>query len=183
MTTDENPQAPAARTKSRLTTALPVIVGLGLLVLVTYALLSSDDGRPQPGDYAPDFTLTLFDGLEMSLKDLHGQVVVLNFWASWCTSCRQEAPELQKTWEMFEDQGVTFLGVTFKDAGDASRDAAREAGITYPNGIDVKNRISSAYGVSAVPETFIIDREGKIVWFHAGAVNAETLVEQLAQVP
>ena len=180
--TDQAPKAPVAHRKSDVSTVISGIVGLVLLALLAYAFLSSGGGRPQPGDPAPDFTLVLFDGSEVSLSDLRGQVVVLNFWASWCLPCRQEAPALQRAWEMYEDKGVVFLGLTYKDAENASRDFVEEFGITYSNGIDPKFRIGRDYGVTAVPETFVIDRDGKVVWFHIGEVSLDALTEQLAQL-
>ena len=182
MIDDEMSEGHVVRRRNTVSTVVSVVVGLGLLALVIYAFLSSRGGRPQPGDPAPSFSLALLDGSEVSLNDLRGQVVVLNFWASWCLPCRQEAPELQRAWEMYEDRGVIFLGVTFKDAEDVSRDFIQEFGLTYPNGIDLKGRISRSYGVIAVPETFIIDGDGKIAWFHIGEVSADALAEQLVQL-
>ena len=187
MTGDNPPQAPVtgplpAAPKSQASTALPIVAGLIVLILVTRAFLSSSGGRPALGEPAPDFALTLFDGSEVSLSSMRGQVVVLNFWASWCAPCRQEAPELQRAWELYREKGVAFWGVTFKDAPNASQAFVQEFGITYPNGIDSQGRLRRAYGVSAVPETFIIDREGKVAWFHAGPLKADALVEQLAQL-
>ncbi len=155
-------------------------VGLVLLALLTYGLLSSrDGGRPKRGELAPGFTLGLLDGSELTLADLRGQIVVLNFWASWCSPCRREAPALQNVWETYKDQGVVFVGVTYQDAKDASLAFISEYGITYPNGVDEKGRISRDYGVVAVPETYIIDREGRLTWFQIGEVREEALVEVL----
>ena len=157
-----------------------------LLALLTYGFLSSrEGGRPQRGEFAPDFSLTLLDGAdqgrpsEISLADLRGQVVVLNFWASWCSPCRREAPALQRVWEAYQDRGVVFVGLTYHDVEGASLAFIKEYGITYANGVDEMGRISRDYGVTAVPETFIIDREGRVAWFQIGEVQAETLTRQL----
>jgi DsbE subfamily thiol:disulfide oxidoreductase len=131
---------------------------------------------------APDFALTLLDGSEISLVGLRGQIVVLNFWASWCSPCRREAPALQRVWEAYRDQGVVFVGVTYQDAEAASLAFIEEFGITYANGVDAMGRISSEYGVTAVPETYVIDRDGRLVWSQIGEVWEETLVEQLARL-
>jgi cytochrome c biogenesis protein CcmG/thiol:disulfide interchange protein DsbE len=119
------------------------------------------------------------DGSEITLSDLRGQVVVLNFWASWCAPCRREAPAFQHVWETTHDQGVVFVGVTYHDVPDASLSFIEEYRITYPNGADEMGRISSAYGVSAVPETYVIDREGRLAWSQIGEVQAEALIRQL----
>jgi cytochrome c biogenesis protein CcmG/thiol:disulfide interchange protein DsbE len=179
--TDQQPAGtPEVHPKSNLSTRLSVAVGLVLLVLLSYGFLSSrGSGRPQRGELAPDFALTLLDGSEVTLADLRGQVVVLNFWASWCSPCRREAPALQETWATHKDEGVAFIGVTYQDAQGASQRFIQEFGITYPNGMDEKGRISRAYGVMGVPETFVIDRDGKVVWFQIGEVRAEELARQL----
>ncbi len=181
--TDQEPSGlPEVSPKSNLSTRLSVAVGLVLLALLTFGFLSSRDGRPQQGELAPDFALVLLNGSEVSLADLHGQIVVLNFWASWCSPCRREAPALQETWAMYEDQGVAFVGVTYQDAKGASQKFIQKFGITYANGTDEKGRISRAYGVVGVPETFIIDQDGKVAWFQIGEVQAKDLVRQLERL-
>jgi cytochrome c biogenesis protein CcmG/thiol:disulfide interchange protein DsbE len=165
--------------KRSLASILWLIVPLAVVGLLAFGFLSSGRSRPQPGEPAPTFTLSLLDGSEVALRDLQGQVVVLNFWASWCDPCRREAPNLQQVWEQHQGQGVTFLGVTFRDAKGASQAFIERYEITYPNGVDERGRISQAYGVVAVPETFIIDREGKIAFVHVGEVRAEALEQDL----
>ena len=183
MTDQESLETPEIRPKGNWATRLPVVVGLVLLALLAYGFLSSrEDRRPQRGELAPDFSLTLLDGSEVTLAGLRGQIVVLNFWASWCSPCRREAPVLQRVWETYKDQGVVFVGLTYHDAEGASLAFIQEYGITYANGVDEMGRISRDYGVTAVPETFIIDREGKIAWFQIGEVREETLVQQLERL-
>ncbi len=161
---------------------ISVVIGVGLLALLAFALLSPDGGRPQPGEPAPDFSLTLLDGSEISLSDLRGQVVVINFWASYCGPCRQEAPELQAVWERYKGAGVVLLGLSYKDAEDASRAFLEDLGITYLNGADRRGKIGRAYGITAVPETFVIDAEGKVAWLRIGEVQAGELAQQLADL-
>ena len=180
MTDRETPEAPETGPKRNLSTHLTIAIGLVLLALLTYGFVSSrHGGRPQPGELAPDFSLTLMDGSELALSELQGQVVVLNFWASWCSPCRREAPAFQSVWESTKDQGVTFVGITYLDAKDASVAFIEEYGITYPNGVDEMGRISDDYGVAAVPETYVIDREGRVTWFQIGEVQADVLVREL----
>ncbi len=173
---------PEVPKRGNISTVVSAAVGLVLLALLTFGFLSSNSGRPQQGEPAPDFSLVLFDGSEVSLADLRAKIVVLNFWASWCTPCRREAPALQEVWETYQDKGVVVLGVTYHDAKGASQEFIQEFGITYANGADEKGRISRAYGVVAVPETFIIDRDGRVAWFQIGEVEAETLVQQLERL-
>jgi cytochrome c biogenesis protein CcmG/thiol:disulfide interchange protein DsbE len=168
--------------KGSLTALVSTLAGVALLILLAFALLSPPDGRPALGDPAPDFSLDLFDGSQVSLSDWRGQVVVLNFWASWCVPCRQEARDLQEVWERYKDRRVVVLGVSYKDAEDASRAFIEEFGITYFNGADLRSKISRAYGVTGVPETFLIDAAGKVAWFHVGQVTADLLTSELAQL-
>jgi cytochrome c biogenesis protein CcmG/thiol:disulfide interchange protein DsbE len=168
--------------KSCITPFISAAVGLGLLALLAFALFSPGGGRPQPGEPAPDFTLTLLDGSQTSLSDLRGQTTILNFWSSWCEPCRQEAPALQTIWETYRDKGIVLLGVSYKDAPDVSRAFVQELGLTYPNGADPRGRISRAYGITAVPETFIIDSQGQIAWYYIGQITAAELTQRLAQM-
>jgi len=173
------PSAPSASRKRDLSSILWVAVPLAIVGLLAFGFLSSGRGRPQPGEPAPEFSLALLDGSQIALRDLRGQVVVLNFWASWCDPCRREARDLQQVWEQYQDRGVAFLGVTFHDAKDASQAFVERFGLTYANGIDERGRISQAYGVVAVPETFIIDRDGDIAFVHVGEVQAEMIAQDL----
>ncbi|HIP71854.1 MAG TPA: TlpA family protein disulfide reductase, partial [Anaerolineae bacterium] len=94
---------------------------------------------------APDFTLTSFDGETITLSELRGQVVIINFWASWCPPCREEAPYLEATWRKYKDQGVVFIGVDYVDTETAALAYIEEFDITYFNGPDVGTRISYDY--------------------------------------
>ncbi|MCZ7574411.1 MAG: TlpA family protein disulfide reductase [Ardenticatenaceae bacterium] len=124
---------------------------------------------------APDFSLTRFGtGETVRLSDLRGQVVVLNFWASWCPPCRQEAPTLERIWREYKDRGVVFVGI---DIWDTDADAARflqEFGITYPNGPDPNGEIAIEYGLTGIPETYFITRDGMIAQKAIGIVPEET---------
>jgi cytochrome c biogenesis protein CcmG/thiol:disulfide interchange protein DsbE len=183
MTDREPSEIPKARKNGNLSASVSMAVGLALLALLAYGFLSSrGGGRPQRGELAPGFTLALFDGSEVTLADLRGKTVVLNFWASWCSPCRREAPALQRVWETYKDQGVVFVGLTYHDARGASLAFIKEYGITYPNGVDEKGQISHEYGVTAVPETYVIDREGRLAWFQIGEVQEETLVRELERL-
>jgi len=128
---------------------------------------------------APDFALTLFDGRMVRLSDLRGQVVVINFWASWCTACRQESPVLEWAWETYRSSGVVLIGVNVWDRREDALAMVRAFGKTYPNGPDPSGRILQDYGVTGIPETFLIDRAGRIVLKHLGPVTRDLLVRQL----
>jgi cytochrome c biogenesis protein CcmG/thiol:disulfide interchange protein DsbE len=138
----------------------------GLLVLLFLGLLRTQQGPVKEGEPAPDFTLTTFNGQQYQLSDMHGKVVVLNFWASWCKPCEQEAADLEAAWRAYQPSGdVVFLGVAWTDTERKSLDYLDRFGITYPNGPDLGTRISQAYRTTGVPETYIIDKNGNLASF------------------
>ena len=128
---------------------------------------------------APSFTLALFDRGTISLKDLKGKAVLLNFWASWCVPCRAEAHTLESAWQKYKDRGVVFLGVNIQDKEEDARAFMKEFGSSYLNGSDTSGKIAVDYGVWGIPETFFIDPQGKITYKHAGEIGAQTVAAKL----
>lgn len=135
--------------------------------------------EPRPAD---DFTLPLFDGGSIQLSELRGQVVVLNFWASWCPPCRQEARDLENAWQALRDEGVVFIGINIWDDRDDALAFIEEFGVTYPNGPDESNSIPVDYGLTGIPETFVIDAEGRIAAKFIGPITAPALIETVRSV-
>ena len=173
-----SPEVPAARRKGLSPATLFMLVGFVTLgIIVALALLRQTRAQPTEGP-APDFAFTTFDGENYQLSDLRGKVVVLNFWASWCAPCRDEAPEFESAWKHYEPSGdVVFLGVAYADNGVRSLEFLDEFGISYLNAPDLGTRISALYGVRAVPETFVIDQEGKVAEFLIAGVTESQLRE------
>ena len=134
---------------------------------------------PLIGQPAPPFTVTLFDGKTLSLADLRGKVVFLNFWASWCPPCRAEARELEAVWQRYRDKNIVFLGIDIQDTEKEAFAFLKEFQITYPNGRDVSGKISIDYGVWGIPETFLIDPEGRITYKHVGGLGSPIIVAKL----
>ena len=145
--------------------AVAVVVGLLALFALGLAVAGQQGRRPEPGSPAPAFTLVLYDqhraGLPktVSLADLRGKPVVLNFWASWCIPCREEASALEAAWQRYKDQ-VVFLGANWLEIDSAALPYLAQQGITYANGFDQQQQVARAYRITGVPETFFIDRNG-----------------------
>lgn len=143
-------------------------VGL-LLILVAIQLVKSQEGAIQVGQKAPDFVLTTFEGNQIDTAQLRGKVIVVNFWASWCNPCELEAADLQAAWENYEPTGdVLFLGVDWTDTDNEAMAYLKKFSITYPNGPDLGTRISQAFRTTGVPETYVIDQEGTLVYAKFG---------------
>lgn len=138
------------------------------------ALPSVLEGKP-----APSFALETLDGEKVSLADLRGSPVVLNFWATWCTPCLQEHPLLLEAARRYTSRGVTFLGVLYGDEPPAARTYLKKHGSAYPTLLDPAHRTAIDYGVGGVPETFFIDRNGQVVLKVSGPVTPDTLVGTL----
>lgn len=164
---------------------LGLVFGLGVPLLAVLAFGFTRDPReiPSPliGRPAPAFAVTLTDGREVALADLRGKVVFLNFWASWCPPCRAEARDLEAAWQRHRGEDVVFLGVNMQDREEAAREFLREFGVTYPNALGGGNRVAIAYGVWGIPETFFLDREGRITYKHLGALGTETIHAKLEE--
>ncbi len=157
---------------------------LFLLVLLGVMAVNLLGGDPvlATGDPAPEFTLTLFDPFEqeqVALSDLGGQVVVVNFWASWCVECAKEAALLEQAWRDYQDRGVVFLGVDYLDTDKKGLAYMAEHDITYPSGPDMGSVISRAYAIRGVPETYFIDKAGKIAHIQIGPIEKEELYRLL----
>jgi cytochrome c biogenesis protein CcmG, thiol:disulfide interchange protein DsbE len=159
------------------------VIAAGVISLLAYGF--TRDARyiqsPLVGRQAPPFTLTVFDGKAISLEDLRGKVVFLNFWASWCVPCRAEAEALEAAWKKYKDRGVVFLGVNIQDKEEDARGFLKEFGITYMNGRDETGKIAIDYGVWGIPETFFIDHQGRITYKHAGALGVPLITTKLDQ--
>jgi cytochrome c biogenesis protein CcmG/thiol:disulfide interchange protein DsbE len=157
-------------------------------VLAVVGVLATGLGRdpsaaaasPLVGRAAPDFTLGGLDGPAVTLSKLRGQVVVMNFWASWCAECHEEQAALDQTWQRYRDAGVVVLGVDFEDTTSGARDYVHQSGLSYPVVEDKDSRTALAYGIRGIPETFLVDRSGRVVDRIIGRVDADRLAGRLA---
>ncbi len=156
-------------------------VGIPVVSLLAFGLTRNPNERPStmPGQAAPAFELPTLDGRDtISLAQQAGHVVVINFWASWCIPCRQEHRELNAAAQMFVADGVRFLGLVYQDTRENAVAFLRElGGQLYPVLIDEQSRTAIDYGLSGVPETFVIDRAGRVAYKHIGPITAAGLAQ------
>jgi len=152
---------------------------VGLLAVVAVGLNRAQQGTVQPGQVIDNFTLHLYSGYEMdgrseiSMQDLRGKVVVINFWASWCKPCEQEATELQDAWKEYEPTGeVVFIGVDYVDTEPQARVYLKKFEITFPNGPDLATRITQYFRIKGVPETYFVDKDGVLQYVQVGPFSS-----------
>lgn len=153
-----------------------------VLALLAYGFRTNPRDVPSPliDKAAAPFSLTTFDGAPISLDALKGRVVVVNFWASWChPGCYEEAPALERSWRSYKDRGVAMIGVNIQDKTEPAKQFLAQFGHTFPNAPDPVGRVSVDYGVYGVPETFFIDRAGRIRYKHVGAITDDVLKKTL----
>lgn len=175
----------------RLRRLLPVIAIVAALSgLFVFGLLRGSPDRDIPSNFlgreVPDFDLPVFEryvgefGPRMTFAEARGRPMVINFWASWCGPCYDEAPHLQRAHERYGDE-VLFIGIQTqdRDARAAGRAFIERFGLTFPNLVDNDSRVSIAYGLFGVPETFFVHADGTLQYKYAGPVTDAVLSEQI----
>ena len=141
--------------------AFSVVVVSGLLASLTWA--ANTLSGPAPG-----FSLQSRDGEQISLGALKGDVVMVNFWATWCVPCRQEMPHLQALYERYHDLGFELLAVNVEDNPEGARQWLEETPVTFPVLFDPNNQVSKLYNVVAMPSTVLVGRDGTMRFIHHG---------------
>ena len=138
--------------------------------LVATALVSSalSASAVTVKDNAPDFTLKSLEGTNLRLEEYRGQVVLINFWASWCGPCRQEMPLLDRIHQRYQDAGFAVLGVNVEGEASAARKITDKTKVTFPVLIDAGQQVSEEYEVEAMPSTVLVDRDGVVRYIHKG---------------
>ncbi len=137
---------------------------------------------PRSSGVAPDFTIESYDGRTVALSKLRGQVLIVNFWASWCLPCREEAAYLEQTWRKYKDKGVMFVGVDWVDTPTNALAYIKEFDITYPNGPDLGTKIAQAYRIQGVPETYYVDKRGMLRGVHIGPLKSPELDQKIDEL-
>src|ERR687895_2580474 len=167
----------------RLLAPVPIAVFavvVALLALLAYGLASNEPEGEIAGEPAPELELPRLSGDgKGSLEDYRGQVVVLNFWASWCEPCRDESPLLQRWHERLEKRDATVLGVDAFDEIGRARAFVDRYGLTYPMLRDGAGDTRERFGILGFPETFVIDRRGRIAAFARGPVGEDFMRENV----
>lgn len=179
----------AGRRRGRVAFIVPALVLAGLLA---WGFLAPGD--PQPSR-APDFELELLDGGTLSSDDLKGEPLVLNFWASWCTPCREEMPAFERMWQRYKDDGIRIVGVNIQDSREGAEGFLEEVPVTYPITFDPSGDLASALGVRGLPQTFFIDEDFRFEKISAddaiegggdrvifGAIDEERLEEEILEL-
>lgn len=178
----ENEISTDLATKSKRTgLIITFAIVLALLGLLAWGLKKAQAGPVESG-MAPDFTLKSFDGRTLTLSELRGQVVIINFWASWCPPCREEAAYLEATWRKYKDKGVVFIGVDWVDTEKEALAYMKEFDLTYFNGPDIGTRIAQAYNIQGVPETFYVAKNGELRGVHIGPLKSPELDDKIDEL-
>jgi cytochrome c biogenesis protein CcmG/thiol:disulfide interchange protein DsbE len=165
--------------------AVAAVAALAGLFAAGMALSSQPGKRPAVGSPAPDFSLPMYPeyrgGLPeaVRLSDLKGRVVVLNFWASWCVECVKETEAFEAAWREYQGRGVVILGVDYLDTEAAAYRYLQGFNVTFPNGVDLQQRVSHLYRITGVPETFFIDKQGVVRRVTIQALTRQELALQI----
>jgi len=143
-----------------------------------------DDAAPLPDHPAPDLALPQLDGAQRTLRDLRGQVVLINVWATWCPPCRAEMPAIQQAYAEYHERGFTVLAVNQREDASAITPFLEQHGLTFPILLDSDGQASATYQASALPSSFFVDRRGVIRTVYHGPLPPSVIngtIEQLLQ--
>ena len=158
---------------ARFAAAIALVLGASSAVPATAPLAA-----------APDFTLRTMNGPNMRSQEQRGSVVMINFWATWCGPCQQEMPQLIRLYEKYRAAGFVLLGVNVDDDTQKAAEFAGKLGVTFPVLLDTDKIVSKLYGVSVMPSTYLIDRDGKVRYVHRGYLTGyeDTYEKQIREL-
>ncbi len=182
----EQPPARSRRGRTAIVLGIVVVFVVGLMGI----LLVKPPQKSLCDEQAPALSLPLFSDYRggwssdtLNLADLRGKGVVLNFWASWCQPCEQEARALEQAAQQYRDKGIVFVGVDYLDQEPSAKVYLQKFGVSYPSGPDLAGKISQRYAIRGVPETFFINPEGKIIGCRkVGPLEPDELQQRIAEI-
>jgi cytochrome c biogenesis protein CcmG/thiol:disulfide interchange protein DsbE len=164
------------------------LVNVGLLAFLLIQLLTpaaTPASDPIVGHPAPDFSLAVLGPVSgkglLSLSDFKGKAIVVNFWASWCAPCQEELPLLEGAWKQMQAQGkdVVFVGIDYQETSNVAANFLQQNGVTYPAALDASGSVASKYGITSLPDTFFINRDGTVVSKVLRELTAQVLSSNL----
>jgi peroxiredoxin len=160
------------------------ILGVLLVALVfaVYSSLEKDPNAVKVGKEAPNFSLEQLNGPAITLSDLRGKGVVLNFWGTWCEPCKSEMPALQKQYEMYKDKGLVIIGVNIGQAPATVDPFVKQLGVSFPILLDRQSQITKLYRIGPIPTTFFIDPDGEVKEIFIGVLNEAMLADKVAKI-
>jgi cytochrome c biogenesis protein CcmG/thiol:disulfide interchange protein DsbE len=164
----------------RLRSIIAIVVAVAIVALLTFGLLSKGNSRLAVGESAPSPKLPKLDASgNGSLTEYHGKWVLVNFWASWCEPCRDEAPDLEKFQQEHGGKNFTVVGIDTQDISDDGAKFAQEYGLSYPLLHDGNGDNSHEFGTTGVPENYLLEPNGKLAWFDPAPVDTKILEEHV----
>ena len=160
---------------------MKAIMYMAAVLVLLIGLLGMAGRPPLVGSPAPEIALKDLQGQEVKLSDLHGKIVLLNFWATWCKPCKEEMPAMQASYDKLRDQGFVVLAVNELEDTDKVIEHIRTHGHTFPVVMDHDNRVANRYGVVGLPASFLIDRQGIVREHIFGNLLTEERIAELVR--
>jgi len=166
----------------KIVSFLLIIFFILLLLVAVFGNRTSVKESPLVGKKAPDIEIESFDGNKIQLSDFDDKIILLNFWASWCMPCKQEAPELDSSWNKYRNSDVVFIGINILDEESNAKRYLDQYKPEYLNGYDRQGNVALDYGVSGVPETYFISKGGIIVDKYIGPLSEQLIDKYIDKI-